>query len=56
MAQISIRSNLLKRYNNKFRRNEKDVKLSALLVVATQSLRHRLGYLAEKVTCSPLLT
>lgn len=24
MAQISIRNNLLKRYNNKFRRNEKD--------------------------------
>lgn len=25
MAQISIRNNLLKRYNNKFRRNEKGV-------------------------------
>jgi hypothetical protein len=36
MEQISIRNNLLKRYNNKFRRNEKGV-------CVTESSERRVG-------------
>src|SRR6266576_7308271 len=55
MAQISIRNNLLKRYNNKFRRNEvrqSRQRRSRLLVVAMQACA--CDNLARIVTCVPI--
>jgi hypothetical protein len=48
MAQISIRNNLLKRYNNKFRRNEKGV-------CATTSFKSLQCKLAVQQACDKLV-